>query len=106
MKIDRHIERIGTLQDRPVELIVQIASSIVAVDDRAFEALLADTSLQLFSGLLRRSSWYGGKAGKTCRMLLHRVGEVIVGVTRHCDGVGCFHLFAPGRPQTPGLHAV
>ena len=104
MKIDRHIERFGTLQDRPVELIVQIASSIVAVDDRTFEALLADTALQLFNGLLRRSRWYRGKAGKTRRMLLHRVREVVVGVTRHGDGVGCFHLFDPGRRQRQDLH--
>jgi hypothetical protein len=85
-------------------MIGQIASSIVAGDDRTIEALLADTALQLFNGLLRRSRWYGGKAGETCRMLLHRVGEVVVGVTRHGDGVGCFHLFDPGRRQRQDLH--
>ena len=39
VQIDRHVERFGTLQDRPVEFVVEIAAAIVAVDDRAFEAL-------------------------------------------------------------------
>ena len=50
MQIDRHIERFGALQDRPEERVVEIAAAMVAVDDRALEAV-ADRAFQFVGGL-------------------------------------------------------
>ncbi len=42
MEIDRGIELLGALQDRPEELVVEIAAAVVAVNDGADEFLLAN----------------------------------------------------------------
>ena len=47
MEIDRDFERFGALQDRPKELVVQIAAACVAIDECALEALLADPAIQI-----------------------------------------------------------
>jgi hypothetical protein len=103
MQVDRHAQRFGSLQDRPVELVVEIASAIVAVDRRALEAL-TDAALQLFDRVLGRSGRHGGEAGETGRMLFHRIGEVVIGVAGHGDGVRRLHLFDAGCRQGQDLH--
>src|SRR5213076_3350962 len=70
---------------------------------RTFEALL-NAPLQLFHGLLGRSGWHSGQTGEPCRMSSHCVGQIVVGVARHGDGVGRFHLFDAGRRQRQHLH--
>src|SRR6202167_681995 len=47
MKIDRKLEPLRLRQDRPEETVVEIASAMMAVDDDAFEPVLADHPLKL-----------------------------------------------------------
>ena len=104
VQIDRDIERFGALQDRPEELVVQIAAARVAVDERALEALLPDPALQFFGRLFGRRDRQGGKAGEARRMFLHRFGEEIVGFARDRDLLRRFRLLDPGRIQREHLH--
>ena len=53
MQIDRRIELLGAFQDRPEELVVEIAAAVMAVDDRADEFLrriLSSSSAAALSG--------------------------------------------------------
>jgi hypothetical protein len=45
MEVERDLERFGTLQDRPEELIVQVAAPGVAIDQRSLEAVFTDRAL-------------------------------------------------------------
>ena len=45
MQVDRRAELFGTFQDRPEELVVEIAAAVVAVDDGTGEFLTADAAL-------------------------------------------------------------
>ncbi len=65
VEIDRDIERVGALQDRPEEFVVQVAAAGVAVDERALEALLPDPALQFFGRLVGRRDRQGGKGRRS-----------------------------------------
>src|ERR1700722_732723 len=104
MEIDGNIESLGAFQNGPVELIIEISSAIVTIDDETFEPLVADTALQFRNGLVWRSGRHGRQAGKARRVLLHCVGEVIVGVARHRNGIRRLHLLHAGRRQRQDLH--
>src|SRR6202011_1046942 len=97
MEIDGNIESLGAFQNGPVKLIIEISPAIVTIYDETFETVVADTAFQFCDGLVWRSGRYGRQAGKARRVLLHRIGEVIVGVARHRDGIRRLHLFHPGR---------
>jgi hypothetical protein len=104
MEIDRDIERFGTLQDRPEELIVQIAGPRVAIDERALEALLPDPAIQFIGRLLGGRSRQAGKACKTFWIFLHRVGEEIVRLAGDRNLLRHVGLLDPGRIQREHLH--
>ena len=103
MQIDRHVELFGTLQDRPIEFVVEIAAAIVAVDDRAFEAC-ANSALQLRGGFFRRCRRQRGKPGKALGIFLHGVGKEVVGLSRHRDGFVLRALLGPRILQRQDLH--
>ena len=63
MQIDRRIELFGAFQDRPEELVVEIAAAVVAVDHGADEFLLAHPQLQFGRGLVRRRGRQHGEPG-------------------------------------------
>ena len=104
MQIDRDVERFGTLQDRPEELVVQIAAARVAVDQRALEALLPDPAIQLFGRLVRRRGRQGRKGGEPRRIFLHRLCEEIVRFDGDRYLLRRFGLLDPGRIEREHLH--
>src|SRR5580704_11600554 len=104
MEIDGNIESVGTFQNGPIKLIIEISPAIVTIYDETFEAFVADTAFQFCNGLVWRSGRHGRQACKARRVLLHRVGEVIVGVARHSNGIRRLHLFHTGRRQRQDLH--
>src|SRR5580692_11825835 len=104
MEIDGNVETLGAFQNGPIKLIIEISPAIVTIDDEAFEALAADTAFQFSNSLVWRSGRHGRQAGKARRVLLHRVGEVVVGVARHRNGIRRLHLFHAGRRQRQDLH--
>ena len=104
MEIDRDIERFGALQDRPEELVVQIAAARVPIDERAFEALLPNPALQFFGRLVWCRDRQGGKAGEALRIFLHRLGEEIVGLPGNRDLLRRVRLLDPWRVEREHLH--
>jgi hypothetical protein len=104
VQIDRHPERLRAFQDRREELVVEVAAAAVAVDVGALEAELADRSLQLLGRLFRRLDRQGGKAGEALGMLLHRLGEEVVGLARDGDRLRGVRLLDPRRVQREHLH--
>ena len=50
MQIDRHVERLRALEDRPVFLVVEETAPRVAVDHRALEAEFLHAALELVGG--------------------------------------------------------
>src|SRR5947209_19039952 len=53
MEVERDLERLGTLQDRPEELVIQVAAPRVAIDHCPLEAMFTDRALQFIGGDLR-----------------------------------------------------
>ena len=104
MEIDRDIERFGALQDRPEELVVQIAAARVAIDERALEALLPDPAIQFIGRLLGGRDRQAGKACKALWIFLHRVGEEIVRLAGDRNLLRHVGLLDPGRIQREHLH--
>ncbi len=104
VQVDRDAELFRAFQDRPVEFVVEIAAAVVAVDDRAGKFLLADAPLQFLRRLVGRRRRQRGEAADAGRMPLHAVGEVVVGVARHRDRIGGFHLLDAGRGERDHLH--
>ena len=68
MKIDRKLEPLCPRQDRPEETVVEIASAMMAVDDDAFEPVLADHPLKLRDRGRRIGDWQRRQAEKSGRM--------------------------------------
>jgi hypothetical protein len=88
MQVDRCAELFGTFQDRPEELVVEIAAAIMAVDDGSGEFLPAYSPLKLLGGLVRRCGWQGGETAEARRMLLDRICDEVVGISGKRDRFG------------------
>jgi hypothetical protein len=78
VEIDRGSQRFCALEDWPEKFVVEITSTIVTVDQRSFEAMVADHPLQLFGRLVRRHGWKRGKSRKPIRVPFDRIGEEII----------------------------
>ena len=103
VQIDRDIERLGPFQHRPEELVVEIASASMAVDDRAFEAL-PDPLLQFVGGFFGRRGRQHRNAGEAQRVVLHRLGQEIVGFARGSHLLRPFDLLDARRIERQHLH--
>src|SRR5215472_4608578 len=104
MQIDRDIQRFGALQDRPEELIVQIAATRVPIDERAFEALLPDPAIQFIGRLLVSRDRQGGKSCKARRIFLHHIREEIVRLLGDDDLFRHIRMLDPRGIQREHLH--
>src|SRR5947209_14705093 len=82
MQIDGHIKRVGPLQDRREELVVEIAATSMPIDERALEALLAHPPLQLCGCLIRHRQRQCCECGEARGMFFYCLGEKIVGFNR------------------------
>src|SRR5580704_9276634 len=104
MQIDRHAELFRGFEDRPKELIIEIASAMVAVNHGAGEFLLAHAPLELSGGLLRLTGRQYGKAADALWIFLDRGGEEIVGVADDGRRVGLVELLDARRGERHDLH--
>src|SRR4051812_12536077 len=103
MKIERHVERIDALQDRPEELVVEIAVTGVAVDESALESELAHSPLELFGGSIGSRDRHRRKAHEPRRMFLDGLRQEIVRVASHRNLVGGLRLLYAGRIEREHL---
>ena len=97
MHIDRRAERFRALEDRPEELVVEIAAAIVAVDHGADKAVVAHHAFEFGRGLVGRRGRHRGEAGEALGMFLHRFGQKIVGFARQRHRFGRVRLLAARR---------
>ena len=77
--VDRHVERLGRIEDRPELRIVEVFAVRVRVDDHAVEAELRtprSISLAALPGVLRRDRRHAREARGVAA---HRVGQLVVG---------------------------
>ena len=89
----------------------QIVAARVAIDERAFEALLPDTAIQFIGRLLGGRDRQRGKGRKARWILLHRVRKEIVRLSGDGELLRHVCLFDPGSIQrehlqvdTGGIH--
>ena len=93
MEIDRHVQRLGTLEDRPELPFIMETAVGQAMDHRALEAKLRHRALQLVGGGLRVGCRQRGEAGKADRMRAHRRRQPVVGLPRQAHrGLRIGHL--------------
>src|SRR5262249_35788290 len=104
MQIDRDAERFGALQNRREELVIQIATARVAVDQSTFEALLPDSAVELLGRFVRRGDGQCCKGGEPRRIFLHRLCEKIVRFDSDRYLIRRFGLLDAGRIERKHLH--
>jgi hypothetical protein len=68
MNIDRNVQRLGGLEDRPEFLIVKICAIGVRIDDGAFKLEARDRPFELLGGGSRRLRRNGRERRKAARM--------------------------------------
>ncbi len=72
MNVKGNTQRDGAFQNRPEKLVVQIAAPMVTVDERSFEAVLADHPFQFVGRFLGSGNRQSGKSGKPLGIALDR----------------------------------
>ena len=93
MEVDRHFQRLGTLEDRPELPFIMETAVGQAMDHRALEAKLRHGAFQLVGGGLRVGCRQRGEAGKADRMRAHRLRQPVVGLPRQAHrGLRIRHL--------------
>src|SRR5215472_16230921 len=70
MQVNRCTELFGTFQDRPEELVVEIAAAVVAVDNSTGEFLPTYAAVELLCGLFRDCGRQRRKAAERAGCLL------------------------------------
>ena len=99
MEVERNLQRLGTLEDRPEEVVVEVAAANVTADLPALEPVVPDGALQLVGGGFWRWRGERGESGEARRMALDGGPELIVGVAGDGDGIGRVELFHATRYQ-------
>jgi len=102
--VDRHVERLGALEDRPEEFVVHVAAADVAVDQRAAKAELAHAALQLGCGLVRHHGRQRGEPGEALGMFLHGSAKKLIGVARQRQRFRRVQLLGARRVDRQHLH--
>src|SRR3954454_15183921 len=82
VQVDRHVERLGARENRPIALVVDELALSEAVDHRALEAELLDAARKL----IRRGRRIVGRQRRKTRVArrgrLHDLGEAIIDAAR------------------------
>jgi len=104
VKVDGDVQRLGVFQDRPEELVVEVAPPAVAVDERSLETVLADHPLQFVGGLVGRCGRERGEPRQVCRVLLDGIVEEVVRLAGESHCVGGLGLFRAWRGERKHLH--
>src|SRR6266480_884925 len=104
MQIERDLECFGTLQDRPEDLVVQVATPDMAVDQCTLEAVFTDHVLQFVGGGIWSHGRQRGEPGETAWMTPYCHRELVVGIMRECHCLGRVELLHARRGQRQDLH--
>ena len=83
MEVNRYLECFGAFQNRPEELVVEVAALGMAADHCPLEAVFTDHALQLVGGSVRSRGRQVGESGKTARVAPHRVRDDVVYIAGH-----------------------
>src|SRR5215469_5611026 len=75
VEIDRDSQRCSALEDWPEKFVIEIASTVMTVDDRSFEAMVADHPFQFFGSPVWRRGWKRGKSSKSVRVPFDCIGK-------------------------------
>ena len=78
MNVDRHVQSLGGLEDRPEFVIIQIFAVSVRVDHGTFELEPADRTFELLRGRFRRLRRNRGERRKTLRMPRRGFAHLII----------------------------
>ena len=93
VELERNLECLGTLEDRPEDVVVEVTAPNVAADLPALEPVVADGALQFVCGGFRRRRGERRESGEARRMPLHGGPELIVRVAGDGDSVVGVELF-------------
>jgi hypothetical protein len=87
MQVDRHVERLGALVDRPELLQIQeLALAGEPVQHRAFEAEPSHRALELVGRGRRIRGGQLREGGEFFRMLFHDLAQPVIGLARERHG--------------------
>src|SRR6266480_1230406 len=78
MDIERHVERLGALEDRPEAPVVEEYPVGRSVHHRTLEAQLGDRALELVRRRFRVGGGKRGEAGEAVRVRTHRLVQAVV----------------------------
>jgi hypothetical protein len=82
MRVNRHIELFGALEDRPEAFVVDEKALREAVDHRAFHPELGDRSLELVGGGTRIDGGQRRESGESGRISADSLAEAVVSAAR------------------------
>ena len=102
MQVDRNVERLGALEDRPEPLVVEEHAVGESVDHRALEAEL-DAAFELVGGRLGIGGRQRREGGEARGVRLHGGVQPVVDAPRQRHGVGAGQLLGRGRAMRQHL---
>ncbi len=82
MQVERHVERLGALEDRPEALVVEKHAACQPVHHGALEAELGHRAFEFVGRRLGVGGRQHRKAGEAVGMGAHGLGEAVVGAAR------------------------
>jgi hypothetical protein len=95
VQVQRHVERLAGLEDRPALGVVHVETLRVRIDDHTLQAERLDGALDLARRGLGRVRRHRGQRSEAARMLAHRCGHLVVAGDRQLHrGVGVEQLHA------------
>ena len=128
MEIERHVERLGALEDRPEPLVVEEHAVAQAVHHGADAAEPGHRALELVGGFLGLGGRQGREGAEALGVGLHHAMHPVVALARHADrglagdalrrwralrqhlvvDAGLVHLLETQRPQIvePGADMI
>ncbi len=104
MDVDRHVQGLGGLEDRPELLVVQIFVVGVGADDHALQPQLGHPPLDLLGGGGRVLGRAGGEGGEAVRALGDLLGDPVVGEGGEAYRLVLVHDLHARRGQRQDLH--
>src|SRR6202034_582563 len=96
MEINRYVEGLGTLENRPEKFVIEITAADMTIDDRPLETIIMDGSLQFGGRGIGVCGRQRGKPTETSRMAPHGIPDVIVRFARERRRFCGFELLRAG----------
>ena len=104
MEIYRDIERLGALENRPKEFVIEITTLDMAIEERTLETVIPVRSLQFGGSGIGVCSRQRGKSGEACWMTQHGIGKEIVRFAGKRRRLSSVELLCAWRSERQYLH--